>query len=182
MEHLHQIPTGHERKGTASAVLQPLPPQRRHPERSEGPLYFAFVALVSSCLFSAIAEAQAQQLRIHILNAEDGKPITNEQLNIYIGTAKDNLRIRSTDSTGNILLEADPTVIIRMEPTQNVDCREYTSTPIENGYHVDEILRKGISAENSCGKARVTAESRELILYERPLTYSERFWRWFNRH
>jgi hypothetical protein len=65
MQHLHQIPAGHERKGTASAVLQPPPPQRRHPERSEGPLYFAFAF---SCFAILLTGCRTQPYDVVIHN------------------------------------------------------------------------------------------------------------------
>ena len=52
MERLHQITTEHERKGTALALPQSSPPHRRHPERSEGFPYFAFVL---ACMILPIA-------------------------------------------------------------------------------------------------------------------------------
>ncbi|MDR3738965.1 MAG: hypothetical protein P4L40_08085 [Terracidiphilus sp.] len=169
MQHLHQIPTGRERKGTPSGVPQPHTPHGCHPERSEGSPYFTFViviAIAACFVFSpSRCQAQSKQLRIIILNAKNGHPIKGRTLRIVLGTGA-NTPDGPTDAQGVILVPADPSTTISLVTQPYAECRPKSPDPWQIKYSVAEILATGLSTPNTCGKGSATARPGEMIIFE----------------
>jgi hypothetical protein len=140
---------------------------------------------------------QAQEFHIKALNAKNGKPITDECLNVWYGTLHAFL-VAKTDKYGVAVLhfaqaglstEAGcaeyPTQISRpadgsgitVGGQRHIVCQKYgkikpgapPANPLTTmpSYPVNTILNSGISASNTCGKFRAQAAPGELILFMR---------------
>lgn len=151
----------------------------------------------------------AQEIQIKVLNGRDGKPITNECVNVWIGTVYGAHLVAATNKDGVVVLHVEgrelvadaacpgwpvrasgPTVVnaITVAGDKYVACQEYgkfapgerpTTNSLKDmipSYPVKEIVDSGLSAANTCGKARATAKPGELVFFERPRGFWEKMW------
>ena len=124
--------------------------------------------LVASVLYGlsgTIAAAQATQIHIHILNAKNGRPIKNRTISIVL---ENNGNERTSDDKGTIVVAVDPKSTIRLVTQPYAECRPKSPDPWEIKYSVEDILAKGFSTPNACGKTTAAAKPGELIIFERP--------------
>ncbi len=125
----------------------------------------SLVALVLYGLSGITAVAQATQIHIHILNAKNGHPIKNRNLDIVFGNYGHE---GTSDANGTIVVTADPKSTISLVTQPYAECRPKSSSPWEIKYSVEDILAKGFSTPNVCGKAHAVAKPGEIIIFERP--------------
>jgi hypothetical protein len=155
----------------------------------------------------------AQEIDIRVLNARNGEPVTNECLNISLGSWHGGDLIAPTSKKGIVILKfeddkvaadgvsPDPcrgasilgpktvpkaTNAITVSSDYYVACQEHgkiiSGEPAAPGlrgdlmpsYPIKQILEKGLSASNTCGKFRAEIKPGELIFYVRPRFFLER--------
>jgi hypothetical protein len=125
--------------------------------------------------FSALA-LQAQVIRIKVVDGKSGKPVAN--LEIMFRTEL------TTFPHPSLLTDRDGEVVVKVGPFTSMalytPSLKYAAclTPTTKGqapssplYSVADILSKGISMENSCGKRRIDAVPGELLYFVRPWTF-----------
>jgi hypothetical protein len=154
----------------------------------------------------------AQDIRIKVLNARNGKPITNECLNIWLGAIRGPSLLAPTDPNGVAVLHIEAGKMTAVAAPQTgcdaspyskfltigadtisiwgdayIACQEYgkivpgepasgdLSTKMTPSYSIKKILDAGVSAANTCGKFRAEAEPGELVFFERPRTWLEKW-------
>jgi len=147
------------------------------------------------------AQAAAQDIRIEVLDGRNGRPVTNQCLNVWVPGERGFDAVIPTDSSGIAVfrLAGDPNNWIKKGrckgavapyppvthaqaiqpfPAWPVDCRVHKIGPHQYSplptYSVREILDTGVVAEDFCGKVKVSATAGELIIFTRPL----RPWEW----
>jgi hypothetical protein len=135
------------------------------------------LALLCALLIAPCASrAQTAEIHIRIINGKNGRPIKNETLRVW--TTRDHIDadLWPTDATGAVLLKVDGAAQIALDENLNASCRTLPANlqSFQFLYSVAEILNKGISTENTCGKVLVAAKPGELILFERPFTLMEK--------
>ena len=120
---------------------------------------------------------QEVAVSVRLVNGENGKPITDENLNVWINDAKDSQFFRP-DRDGVIKLRVANNDVLSFASNIQVTCHPYSSDEHSlRKYRVNEILAHGISDENLCSKKiRVEARAGEFVFYERPRTFLE-WWR-----
>jgi hypothetical protein len=127
--------------------------------------------------FSTLA-LQAQVIRIKVVNGKNGKPVAN--LDIMFNTEIPAWSPYSlfTDRNGEVAVKVGSfTKMVVFTPSMKYrPCLKPTikgHAPSTPSYSVADILSKGISMENSCGKRRVDAAPGEIVYFVRPWTFWE---------
>ena len=119
---------------------------------------------------------------MRFLNGKTGKPVTDENPNIFFDDAEAASLLPHTDAQGEALLDLPPkTDHLRMRSNLYADCR---IRPMEDGigagepikYSVAAIQTQGLVGDNLCGKFHAPASPGVLILYVRPWTAREKKW------
>ena len=139
--------------------------------------YLTQLALLCALVIApCVSHAQTAEIHIRIINGKNGRPIKNETLRVW--TTRDHIDadLWPTDATGAVLLKVDGAAQIALDENLNASCRTLPANlqSFQFLYSVAEILNKGISTENTCGKVLVAAKPGELILFERPFTLLEK--------
>jgi hypothetical protein len=132
---------------------------------------------VASFVFAMSAflsmRASAEQIRVKVLNAKNGKPFNH--VNLTIGTAgpqTSSFHIE-TDRTGLALVPLVPNGSIFVYATgYQTDCRPAMQQ--QQPFPFNEIAKAGITIANSCGKATYVAAPGELVLFVRNTTLFSR--------
>ncbi len=114
---------------------------------------------------------------IRLVNGKNGKPITDENLNVFLNGSSFAESHRA-DKNGVIRLTVDRNATVSFASNIEVTCHPYTPHERQQRqYRVGEILDHGISDENLCSKKiRVEARAGEFVFFERPRTFLE-WWR-----
>ena len=132
----------------------------------------ALSAVSPSCLFG-----QDVNVRVRLINGKNGKPITDENLNVWVNDARGSQLFRS-DHDGIINLGVAGTDFLSFASNIYVTCHPYGKDEHSlRKYRVSEILDHGISDGNLCSKKiHVELTPGEFEFYERPRTFLE-WWR-----
>jgi hypothetical protein len=114
---------------------------------------------------------------VRLVNGKSGKPITDENLNVWVNDAKDSQLFRP-DRDGILTLRVGSDDVLSFASNVEVTCHPYRKDEHSlRRYQVSEILAHGVADENSCSKKiRVEARPGEFVFYERPRTLLE-WWR-----
>jgi hypothetical protein len=135
-----------------------------------------FILMIAS---PQTSEAENVVITIHLVNGKNGKPIKDENLNVFVnkGRGAENFR---PDSDGIIKLTVDSNALVSFLSNIDVTCHKITE--VENSQHqlqqykVSDILEHGISDTNTCSKkVRIEPHPGDFIYYERPRT----LWEWW---
>jgi hypothetical protein len=117
-----------------------------------------------------------QKLTVKVLDGVTGLPMWFEFPNVWIGSADD--AVSRLDIKGEAQFEvsnAKPRVI-RVSSNWYADCR-YPGDARDAGskveYSIDEILERGVVAENVCGSRHAKPTPGAIILYMRQRTFKE---------
>ena len=138
-------------------------------------------ALLTCFMFLSIwcpsLPAEDITITIRLVNGRNGKPITDENPNVFLN-GSGFARNYKADKNGTISLAVDRNATISFAGNIEVSCHPYTPSERQmRWYRASEILDHGISDENLCSKKiRVEAKSGEFVFYERPHTFLE-WWR-----
>jgi hypothetical protein len=128
-------------------------------------------------VWSPMLSAEDVTITVRLVNGRNGKPITDENLNVFLNGSgfAENYR---ADKNGTIRLTVDRNATASFASNIDVTCHPYTSNERQQKqYRVSEILDHGISDENLCSKKiRVEARDGEFVFFERPRTLLE-WWR-----
>ena len=138
-----------------------------------------------ACIFLAAASPissfpEEVVITIRLINGKNGKPVTDENLNIFRAGSGGAENIHA-DKNGLIRLSIDRDAVVGFAGNIDVTCHPYSKQEIETRqlqrqYKISEILEDGISDENMCSKKiRITAKPGEFVFYERPRT----LWEWW---
>jgi hypothetical protein len=138
----------------------------------------------AACLFllALALMTRAQVLRVQILNGKNGKPVTNEHVNLFrTGDFGDlasdrNVRGFTTDAEG-VITTSDISPDIHsflVSVDWHRQCNENEKVN-RMAFSLAEIFSKGVVSENSCkAKVRRHAEPGTLILFVRDETFFEK--------
>lgn len=133
-------------------------------------------AVVVFSMLAAVA-AHPQTLHLRILDGRNGRPIANEQPQVFwIGQQNDSPIQLQTDQDGvaKLDLPSGKVEYVRIEANLYYDCRKVSKDMTTQAYYVPEALRSGIAAINTCGNLDIDAKPGEIILFVRPLHRWER--------
>jgi|SRR5271155_531596 len=146
---------------------------------------FALVCLIAAAFMAGPqpvqnpgAEATTRTIKLRLLNEKNGRPIKNENPNIWIGDAA-SPNNPYTDSHGEIVVSVTDTRSqeLRILPGWYADFR-FKGDSEAGGqvkYSLEEIIITGIVGENLCGKHRIGPIPGVVVLYVRPRTFMEKF-------
>jgi hypothetical protein len=116
-----------------------------------------------------MAQTQSPLLHIKVINAQTGRPVTDEKLNVALREDQIGSVAMGTDKNGIIDVNIGKATIIRILSNMYGDCRPrgelYTNYPIAT------ILSTGITTGNLCSAANPKPHPGQLILFEIPKTY-----------
>ncbi len=130
-----------------------------------------------SALWPSLLTGQDVTVNVRLVNGRNGKPITDENLNVWVNDAKGSQLFRP-DGDGVIKLRVTGIDVLSFASNIQVTCHPYNKEEHSlRKYLVSEILAHGISDENLCSKRiRVEAGKGEFVFYERPRSLLE-WWR-----
>ena len=122
--------------------------------------------------------AQDVVITIRLINGKNGKPIKDEDLNIFRNQPHFAENHRA-DQNGLIKLTIDHDALLSFASNIQVTCHQQTDAEMSlhelQQYKVSDIAEHGISDTNTCSKKiRVKASPGEFVYYERPRT----LWEW----
>jgi hypothetical protein len=127
----------------------------------------ALLLLISG--MPSIAWAQSQQIHIKVINAQTGRPVTDEKLNVALRVDQIGSVAMATDKNGIIDVNIGNKTTIRMLSNMYADCRPRGE--LYTDYSIATILKTGITTGNLCSDAKPAAKPGQLILFEIPKTY-----------
>jgi hypothetical protein len=113
---------------------------------------------------TVVAEAQDHTVKIRVIHAKTGEPVSGERLTVALGEEQTGSIAMATDRTGTVRIDPGTVRTIRIVPNVNADCRG--SGESSKSYSVAAIRRTGITTGNVCGNAHNPAAPGELILFE----------------
>jgi hypothetical protein len=166
----------------------------RHSECHENPeavnrwglqsMKFVLLSVIAAAFISgphpiqnASAEPTTRTIKVRLLNGKNGKPIKDDNPNIWTGDVTGINRY--TDSHGEVVVSVTdiPSQQLRVLPDWYADCRFDGDS--DDGMHVkyslQEIITTGVVSENLCGKRRIDPVPGVLVLYVRPRTFMEKW-------
>jgi hypothetical protein len=129
-------------------------------------------SLLFFALIPAMVEAQGHELKIRVMNAKTGQPITDERLNVALRVDQIGSVPMATDKEGIIVVDARKATTIRILSNMYADCRPRAE--LYMNYSIATVLKSGITTGNLCG-GNATAKPGELVLFEVPKTYIPTF-------
>jgi hypothetical protein len=112
---------------------------------------------------------KAETIRIHVEDGRNGKPITDEQLQIWINGRVGNALTLKPGPDGIATLDAPAGATLEIESNYYKDCRPFKKGAPRPIYSVDEIKNDGVVAQNTCGKLRPEAKRGELLFFVKPV-------------
>lgn len=115
------------------------------------------------------AQTRSHLVRIRIINAKTGRPVTDESLNVALRVDQIGSVAMGTDSKGIVRVDPGSATIIRILSNMYADCRPRGE--LYTNYSIAEIRRTGITPGNLCSEAQPRPVPGELILFEIPKTY-----------
>jgi hypothetical protein len=140
------------------------------------------IKVVIACLllisiWSPTLRAEDVIITIRLVNGRNGKPITDENLNVFINGSHFAENYKAHQD-GTFRLTVDRNATISFASNIEVTCHPYSPSEREmRWYRVSEILDHGISDDNLCSKkVHVEPSAGEFVFYERPRTLLE-WWR-----
>ena len=127
----------------------------------------ALVLLVAA--IPATARTQSPLVHIKVINAQTGRPIHDERLNVALRVDQIGSVAMATDKHGIIDVNTGTKTTIRILSNMYADCRPRAE--LYTDYSIDTIHHSGVTTGNLCGGAQQRARAGELLLYEIPKTY-----------
>jgi hypothetical protein len=138
----------------------------------------AIVCVIAIVLTTWVCPAAAAQITIKVVNGHNGKPLKGTTVDVWFGKkAVPPPTQVTTTNDGNAFLAVSDSIETIVIVGQGVgDCRAgIRKSYIEgNVYRVQDILRRGVVAQNTCGKARNQPTPGVLVFYVRPLHWWEK--------
>jgi len=128
-----------------------------------------------ACPTLLLGQRQNVTIIVRLVNGKNGKPVTDENLNVWINNATDSELFRP-DPDGVIKLSVSSNDVLSFASNIQVTCHPYSKEEHSlRKYQVSEILERGITDQNLCGdKVHARAHPGEFVFFERPRT----LWEW----
>ena len=149
----------------------------RHPERSEGSLYFANAVIAACLMLGTIANAQPTTIRIRFVDGKTGQPL---KLKYYTVSASGDKYYDYTIDK----IEQNALVVTFPHSTSfsfgndaylRCDTTKQSSPPLS--YNLQQILDQGIVSPNVCGPFHAQPTKGELVIY----SHHEHWWQFIAR-
>lgn len=134
--------------------------------------YGIFLRVAALLLFAFVpvaADAHGQTVKIRIINAQTGQPVTDEKLNVALRVDQIGSVAMATDKKGIIEVDTGKATIIRILSNMYADCRPRGE--LYTNYAIDTIHKTGITTGNLCSDAKPAPKPGELILFEIPRVF-----------
>ena len=125
--------------------------------RLGAPVIAAFILVLS------VQTAAALPIQIRVLNAKNGKRVAGQKVSVLIKGAKDATEY-TTDAEGNINVDLDPAAEVFVATEWWTPCRKVGSE-IDPYVSVGEILKDGVTIENTCGRAKSETIKGTLVIF-----------------
>jgi len=107
------------------------------------------------------------QVRVRIVDANSGHPIKSQTIAV-VGNGKNLSENLKSDSTGVIQIQADRSWSLYVTTQPYAECRGKTNfARMEVAYPVQDIVDRGLSTLNTCGKATLQTRPGDLIVFEK---------------
>jgi hypothetical protein len=158
-----------------------LPDCDSYSSEAQYDLWMSRVVTVSAIIIvlaTWVRPVAAGQITIKVVNGHNGKLLKGTTVDVWFGTkAYPPATQVTTTNDGTAFLQVPDSIETIVIVGQGVgDCRAgYRKNYIEgNVYHIQDILRTGVVAQNTCGKARNQPTPGVLVFYVRPLHWWEK--------
>jgi hypothetical protein len=130
------------------------------------------IVLANAGILSS-APASVEPLKIRVVDGRNGKPITNETVQVWINRKEGDALQLPTDKEGIARLDVSRDSRILVASNRYFDCRPFHKEEPRPVYSVSEILKSGVATRNTCGKLNLEAGRGELLFFVRPFHWWE---------
>jgi hypothetical protein len=130
------------------------------------------IACVTYIVLATSASSAPRQIKIEVLNGRNGEPGKEAIVDVSFGgkvVPAPRQVVTAIDGSASLQVpDSAETIVISGQ--LNIDCRpnDHKNYTEEKTYRVQEILSRGVVAENTCGKAKNLPMPGVLIFYVRP--------------
>jgi hypothetical protein len=134
------------------------------------------IAITALLIATFLPAAMAEVIQVRVLNAKNEKPVANEKVNINIkGVIGD--RTYVTNSEGIFHLQIDPTASLFAGTEWWVTCRNTKADQHEPYVLAQDIIKYGVTLQNTCGHAKSETIKGQLTIFARKASLIENFQR-----
>jgi hypothetical protein len=138
----------------------------------------AIVWVIGIALATWVCPVTASQITIKVVDGQNGKPLKSTTVDVWFGkkALPPPTQVTTTNDGNAFLAVPDPIETIVIVGQGVGDCRAGKRKSFLEGnvYSVRDILRTGVVAQNTCGKARNQTTPGVLVFYVRPLHWWEK--------
>ena len=134
---------------------------------SKDPLTAVGVALILLCYTTVSAET----LRVRVLDAHNGRPITGEEVNVHVKDVRGDVTYK-TDATGTFAFDVRRDAELSVATEWRITCLDKRSKA-QVLFSAEEILRSGVIEPNTCGKAKTELIPGTITIFTRKATIFE---------
>ncbi len=127
----------------------------------------AGVLLLILCSFASSAET----IRVRVLDAHNGRPVSGEKVNVHIGGIRDDATY-ITDTNGTFAVDVNEDAELSPGTEWRVTCFDKKSTALPM-FSAKEILTRGVVEPNTCGKAKTELIPGTITIFTRKATFFE---------
>jgi hypothetical protein len=140
---------------------------------------FCFASFLLCFLPVLAALAQNIQITIKAINGKDGKPLAHQRLVIFGGESPEAATFHHTAM--NATTDENGLAVVSLVHEQTSWIQIWTDgltlcqkAPNTKSFSVDTILSSGLSTPNNCGSIAEPPTSRQITVFARPATVSEK--------
>jgi hypothetical protein len=130
------------------------------------------IVCVTCIVLATCASSAPRQIKIKVVNGRNGEPVKEAIVDVTFGgrvVPPPTQLVTTSDGSADLKVpDSAETIVISGQLI--VDCRpdNHKNYTEDKAYRIQEILTKGVVAENTCGKAKNQQTPGVLIFYVRP--------------
>lgn len=133
------------------------------------------LALLLVVAINCCSRLEAETVTIRVLNGKNGKPVTDEQVNVLFPVNHRAQLLLHTDKDGDVQFDGDRGEVFQILPDFYADCRSWQAGTPSPLYSVTEVLSEGRLTQNTCSKMNIEPRRGKLVYFVKPLHWWEAY-------
>ena len=125
----------------------------------------------SALLFISCTLVSAETIRVRVLDAHSGRPVSGERVNVHVQGIRDDVTY-TTAANGMFAVDLSKDAEVGVGTEWRVTCLDKKSKA-QATVSATEILRSGVVEPNTCGKARTEPIAGTITVFTRKATFLE---------
>jgi hypothetical protein len=127
--------------------------------------------ICTALLFVSCASVSAETIRVRVLDARSGRPVSGEKVNVHVQGVRGDVT-HTTDGNGTFAVDLSKDAEVGLGTEWRVTCLDKKSKA-QAMFSATEILRSGVVEPNTCGKARTELIPGTITIFTRKATFFE---------